>query len=727
MITGLQTGGAEMMLYKLLSGIDRSRFEPIVISLMDEGTLGARIKETGVRVISLNIGNVLTMPGGLRRLRRQLREIQPDLLLGWLPHGNLFATMAGAMTHSSIPVLWNVRQSLDTLRQEKAGTMAAIGVGAALARMPGAIIYNSRRGAEQHEAIGYPRDKSRFIANGFDCALFRPDPALRLQVRAELGLGESDLVIGNAGRYHAMKGHDTFFEAAGIIARNHPDARFVLAGRAVEWSNPVLSQLAHKFNIADKVLLLGERTDMHRICAALDVATLASSWGEGFPNVVGEAMACGVPCVVTDVGDAAWIVGDSGVVVRPRNAQAFAEACHSLINRDASERQRMGWRARKRVVQEFSLEAIVRQYEELFTEVHERARRNARVAVPIRTIDAPALITERRPDVPGALVISLDFELHWGVRDIMARGPGAERYFAGARRAVPAMLDLFSEFEMSATWATVGLLFARNNAEVHDVSPALRPRYHEPRLNPYDEPIGSDELSDPMHYAPSLIAQVRATPNQEIGTHTFSHYYCLDPGQNAEMFRQDLASAMLIARRNGIAISSIVFPRNQHNRTYDDILIEAGIRAYRANERGWMHSASNSGADMHLTRRMARVVDDYIGSPNSTRWTELQRGSLFAIPASCFLRPVAPWRMQLDRVRRAMVIKGMREAARSGRVFHIWWHPHNFSTHQALNLRLLRELLEEFARLRESHGMLSLNMAQATGIAAGVSKVRVTA
>lgn len=377
LITDLTTGGAEMMLYKLVSGLDRDRFDSAVVSLRGRGTMGARIEAAGVPVHAIGFMTPASAPAALARLHRVVRRVKPDAIQGWMPHGNLFAALAGA-AFPRTPVLWNVRCSIDDLAKEKAGTRAAIRAGTVLSGRARRIVYNSRVAAEQHEALGYPAAKRCLLPNGFDCDRFRPSPEARAAVRAELGLAESDVVIGQVGRLHPMKGHGTFLRAAGALAARHPSVRFVLAGRGVVPQDAELAALVRDNGLQGRVQLLGEREDTFRLYPALDVATLASSWGEGFPNVVGEAMACGVPCVVTDVGDSAWVVGGHGVVVPPDQPAALAAGWATLVEAGAEGRARLGERARERVVEHFSLERVVAQYEELYHSLAALPRSGAR-------------------------------------------------------------------------------------------------------------------------------------------------------------------------------------------------------------------------------------------------------------------------------------------------------------------------------------------------------------
>jgi peptidoglycan/xylan/chitin deacetylase (PgdA/CDA1 family) len=318
------------------------------------------------------------------------------------------------------------------------------------------------------------------------------------------------------------------------------------------------------------------------------------------------------------------------------------------------------------------------------------------------------------PSAPGALVISLDFELYWGMRDlpgIMNRYVGNLR---GERSAVPAILKLFGEYGVAATWATVGMLFASGRAEAEAFSPAVRPRYHEARLDPYQEPLGASEDEDPLHFAPSLVEMIRRSPRQEVATHTYSHFYCREPGQDREAFAADLASAVRIAERRGIRMRSIVFPRNQHEPAYDDLLLAHSISCYRGVQRGWLHRAeAGTRAGRSPLLRAARLVDAHAGLSawHTVPWTALHpRDGLSNVPAGFFLRPVTDRSPALQRLRTGRVTRALEHAARRGEVLHLWWHPHNFGVRTEENIAMLRGILEHWNRWRREAGMLSLGM-----------------
>jgi peptidoglycan/xylan/chitin deacetylase (PgdA/CDA1 family) len=324
---------------------------------------------------------------------------------------------------------------------------------------------------------------------------------------------------------------------------------------------------------------------------------------------------------------------------------------------------------------------------------------------------------------PGALVISLDFELHWGLRDHVTREDALYARLNAARTAVAGMLDVFTARRIRATWATVGFLFASNREEVESYQPSLRPTYGRPELDPYNEPIGADEQSDPEHLAATLVERIAGSPGQEVGSHTFSHYYCLEPGQSERTFRADLAAAQAIARHRGLELTTLVLPRNQWNPAYTAAVLDLGFRSIRGPQRSWSHRPRPSKRQS-IVRRGARLADAYVGlsPPPTTDWSDVVLPSgLCDIPSSAFLRPFDPARRRFERLRLERLRSGMRHAASSGRIFHLWWHPHNFSQYQSENFSLLEQLLDEFDRLALAEGMQSLTMADVAALVAPTS------
>ncbi len=277
---------------------------------------------------NIRVYNVLGMGGVLRvsALTKSLnifRQINPDLIQGWLAHGNLVAKIASVFLPYRLSTLWNIRYTALPKGETKRSILFIIKLLSILSFLPQKIVFNSKAGAYDHIRMGYRRDKSCIIPNGFDTKLFSPSVKNRRSVRLELNIPEEAILIGLIGRFDPLKDHRCFLKAGAKLLSNKREIFFLLAGREVDWQNRHLKQFIEKLGMSEKVFLLGERHDIPRITAALDIAA-CSSLAEGFPNVIGEAMSCGIPCVVTDVGDSALLVGDTGTVVRLVTMKLYA-------------------------------------------------------------------------------------------------------------------------------------------------------------------------------------------------------------------------------------------------------------------------------------------------------------------------------------------------------------------------------------------------------------------
>jgi glycosyltransferase involved in cell wall biosynthesis len=368
-ITGLNTGGAETMLVKLLSRMDRREFEPLVVSLLSEGPLSEHVEELGVGLRHLDMRRGALSLAAPLRLASLLRDFRPDLVQTWLYHADLLGLVAARLARSG-RVVWNLRCSNMDLARYGRLTRLVVAANARLSRLPAAVVSNSRRSLEHHLGLGYRPGRGAVIPNGFDLERFRPDPGAAAAVRAELGIPEGAPIVGLVARLDPMKGHETFFAAAALLAGRFPEARFLLAGDGMEpGGEAAAAMLRESGATADRVFLLGRRSDVDRLNNAFTVAVNSSWFGEGFPNVLGEAMACGTPCVVTDVGEAPEIVGETGRVVPPRDAPALAEAVGGLLAMSGEELEKLGRAARKRVEENYSLESVTEQYAELYREL----------------------------------------------------------------------------------------------------------------------------------------------------------------------------------------------------------------------------------------------------------------------------------------------------------------------------------------------------------------------
>lgn len=318
-----------------------------------------------------------------------------------------------------------------------------------------------------------------------------------------------------------------------------------------------------------------------------------------------------------------------------------------------------------------------------------------------------------KPEI-GEMVISLDFELLWGVRDHSTRN-GYGKNIIGARAAIPQMLALFEKYNVACTWATVGLLFARSRSELLDMLPDIssRPRYTKRFLSNYlylDE-LGANEKEDPWYFAPTLISRIVDTPRQEIATHTLTHAYALEDGMTTEAFRADIDRAVEVARDRGIDIRSIVFPRNQYSQTILDECLQAGLRYFRGNRAGWLYrprrveSETQAFRALRLADTLALVTPGALYEPD-----EMSAGNR---PASAFLRfPGGPANAALQ-LHYARVKQLMTAAAKSGRGIHLWCHPHNLGADVSMSISMLERILVHFRSLSDKYGMISNSMSAA--------------
>ena len=365
-ITSLSTGGAEMMLQKLVRALDPRQYANSVASLTTTMPIGGELQATGVPVIGIGGRGGMLTPRQAWQLVRTYKSIQPDVVHAWMYHSNVASQlMIGLRSRKRRPgLILSVRGALHAPQEQKVTSRLVRALDAAMSSRSDAIIFNSHRAAEQHIALGYDRQKTHVIPNGFDTDRFGPMPADRDRVRFELGCSDS-ILIGLVARFDRLKGQRVFLEAARLVADAGSRYRFLLVGRGCDGGNEELSRWVAELSLAGKVHLLGERRDIAAIDNALDVA-VCSSISESFPNAIGEAMACGVPCVVTDVGDCAYLVGESGYTVPPRNAQALADAIIRMGELAENDRAAMGARARQRVVAEFSMASVAQRFAALY-------------------------------------------------------------------------------------------------------------------------------------------------------------------------------------------------------------------------------------------------------------------------------------------------------------------------------------------------------------------------
>ena len=369
-ITGLAAAGAETTLYHLLAALDRQEYQNEVISLTDRGPTAARIESLGVPVRALGMMRSMPNPLAIRRIAKILRRSRPHIVQTWMYHSNLLGGLA-AQAAGGIPVIWGIHHSKIDSRDTKRFTVWTVRACAWFSRqLPVRIICCANSSELAHVQLGFDAQKMEVIYNGIDSELFQPNPEARLALRSRLGIPSDALLIGMAGRLHRHKDHKNFFAAARLLHREFPDVHFVLCGEGLVPENPKLSA-----EVADGLQgcchLLGLQRDMRAFYSGLDIAA-NSSLSEAFPLAVGEAMACGIPCVVTDVGDSPTIVGHTGRVVPAQQPSLMASAWGELIRTGAETRQILGQAARERVVTHFSLTQFAQRYQSLYRNIGNR-------------------------------------------------------------------------------------------------------------------------------------------------------------------------------------------------------------------------------------------------------------------------------------------------------------------------------------------------------------------
>jgi glycosyltransferase involved in cell wall biosynthesis len=373
LITGLGVGGAETMLAKLLASIDRGRFSSTVVSMIEPGPMAAKIAALGVRVESLGLKRGSPNPAALLKLLRLLREERPTILQGWMYHADLLGLLAARLAR--VPrIAWNIRCSDLDLKNSGPSSRAVFSAHGLLARFVDAAIVNSRSGLDFHAKNGHRARRWEMIPNGFDLNRFSPDDERRARGRRELGLSSRDVAIGMVARFDRYKDHATFIAAADMLRARGKNAVFVLAGRGLSTDNPAIMGLLEARSLQPFTRLLGE-CDTAELLPSLDVFTLCSH-SEGFPNALGEAMSSALPCVATDVGDSAAILGGTGSVVPLRDPAAVAERWQDLIDMGQEGRLGLGRAARARIQAQFSLASVVRAYETLYAELAQPVPRN---------------------------------------------------------------------------------------------------------------------------------------------------------------------------------------------------------------------------------------------------------------------------------------------------------------------------------------------------------------
>ncbi len=363
-ISGLDVGGAETFLLRLIPHLRNAGFQSSVIYLSGEGQLVNDYRKAGIDVYACRLDRGLAAVLGLCKLFVRVKSEKPDLIQTWMYHADLFGCILGVLFRKQ--VCWGVRQSNLEPQLNKKSTLFVARICSFISKyLPRSIIYNSEAAKVSHESIGYCRSKAEVVHNGIDCHRFTEDSGAGKLIRAELGIPQNALVVGHIARYDPQKDHATLLEATPVVRAKLPNVHFVLVGKGITWSNV---ELFSKFDHAEDsrwLHLVGPRSDIANLLASTDIVC-SSSRGESFPNVVLEAMASGIPCVSTNVGDVAKLIGETGIIVQPEAPNALADSCISLLSCSPDDRRKLGEKARQRVLNHFSIEKTAARFVEIY-------------------------------------------------------------------------------------------------------------------------------------------------------------------------------------------------------------------------------------------------------------------------------------------------------------------------------------------------------------------------
>jgi glycosyltransferase involved in cell wall biosynthesis len=367
LITSFGLGGAETTLAQLVGRMDRSRFANSVVVMLRLPALRPRVAMQKIPLHCLEMRPGVPNPVAAARFLRIVRSERPQVLQTWMYHADLLGLAVGRLAR--VPkISWNIRRSFIDMQEHRLLSGWVLQLLVKLSGIPDAVLTNSVSGRRTHETLGYTPRRWVCIPNCIDCDRFRPAPDERTRLRNELRLPSDTPLVALVARHVPIKGHDVFIAAAGKLAAVNPSVHFVLAGRQIDGTNTLLMRSISSSGVPERFHLLGERDDIERVFAAVDIAC-SSSYGEGFPNVVAEAMACGTPCVVTNAGDSALVVGSFGQVVPIGDPAALSSSFEQLLMSSHAERQKLGRCARRRIERRFSVASMVARYEQFYEEL----------------------------------------------------------------------------------------------------------------------------------------------------------------------------------------------------------------------------------------------------------------------------------------------------------------------------------------------------------------------
>lgn len=370
-ITGLDTGGAERMLVKLINQT-KNDIQHFVISLKNIGTQGEELRSKGIPIFETGIKKTPFVFKKLRKVLKYINEVQPNLIQGWMYHGNLTSVILGKML-CNYNVIYNVRSSLTESKIGKLSTRFIIKLNAIFSKHTAGIIYNSYHSCMQHKAYGFSSSNSLVIPNGFDINIFAKNQQYRNDTKCEYDLPNNKLIITFVGRNNPVKDINNLLYAIQIVVSDRDDVFFLIVGRGFQHDKK-FKELILKLKISESIKILDEVEQVEMIWNASDICVLPSK-SEAFPNVLGEAMSCEVPCIATDVGDCKYIVGNTGIIVPPENSLELSNAIKIMASLDSTERANLGKEARQRILNKFSIERVSLKYLSYYLNIYSNCKK----------------------------------------------------------------------------------------------------------------------------------------------------------------------------------------------------------------------------------------------------------------------------------------------------------------------------------------------------------------
>lgn len=363
--TGLNIGGAERAMHTIINNGLGERYTIKIISLRDSGFYGQKFQSDGIEVCCLNLQNPVNLVKSLLEAYNFVREFEPDVIQGWMYHGNIFSLLFSRFTRAKPKLYWGIRQTLYDIRKEKILTQLIIRLQAKLSFFTDGIIYNSKKSQNQHESIGFSKTNSIYIPNGFDLSLWKPNARKRKALKKELEIPDKSFVIGYIGRYHPMKNIELLFEVMENVLSDNANSIFLIVGKNTDRENLKLKSFYDRLP-PQQVVSLGVREDIPAVLKCIDLLCLTSAWGEGFPNVIGEAMATGIPCVATDIGDSALVIGETGWIIPPNNVELLANCINVALSESTSAYNSRSIASQKIISENYNIAKVVDNYNNVY-------------------------------------------------------------------------------------------------------------------------------------------------------------------------------------------------------------------------------------------------------------------------------------------------------------------------------------------------------------------------